>query len=351
MTNIQLIDRLRSQRTLDTVEWVRLIGTCTPEDRIYAADAARAIALERFGNRIYCRGIVEFSNYCKNDCLYCGIRRSSADVQRYRLTRDDILLCCREGYGLGFRTFVLQSGEDPWYTDARMADIISAIRAEFPDCAITLSIGEKSRESYQAFFDAGANRFLLRHETADCAHYAKLHPACQTLENRLRCLRDLKEIGYQTGCGFMVGSPFQTVQCLAEDMRFIADFRPHMIGIGPFIPHHATPFRDFPAGSAELTLFLLSLCRIMLPDVLLPATTALGTLRGDGRQKGVLAGANVIMPNLSPKAVREKYMLYDNKAISGEDAAESLNILKAHMREIGYEIVVGRGDYREETVS
>ena len=346
MTNLQLIDRLGSRGGLTQEEWIQLIDTHTPAEQAYAAEIARAIALDRFGKRIYFRGIVEFSNYCKNDCYYCGIRRSS-DAVRYRLEQADILDCCREGYALGFRTFVLQSGEDPWYTDARMIAIISAIRSAFPDCAITLSIGERSRESYQAYFDAGANRFLLRHETADCAHYAKLHPACQTLENRLRCLRDLRDIGYQTGCGFMVGSPYQTTQCLAEDMQFIERFRPHMIGIGPFIPHHSTPFRDFPAGDTELTLFLLSLCRIMLPDVLLPATTALGSLRGDGRQKGVLAGANVIMPNLSPAAVRKKYMLYDNKAVSGEDAAESLHILKEHMREIGYEIVVGRGDYGE----
>ena len=347
MTNRALIDRLQAQRSLSLEEWEQLIGTGTPDDYAYAAQCARAIAKAQFGNRIYFRGIIEFSNYCKNDCYYCGNRRSSSPVSRYRLDKDDILLCCREGYALGFRTFVLQSGEDPWYTDARMVEIIAAIRAAFPDCAITLSIGEKSRASYQAYFDAGANRFLLRHETADCAHYARLHPACQTLENRMRCLRDLKEIGYQTGCGFMVGSPYQTPRCLAEDMVFLTQFQPHMVGIGPFIPHHATPFRDFPAGSTELTLFLLSLCRILLPAVLLPATTALGTLRDDGRQKGVLAGANVIMPNLSPKAVREKYMLYDNKAITGEDAAESLHLLKEHIRAIGYEIVVARGDYKE----
>ena len=350
-TLISLIDTLAQKHDLPDEQLLELITSPDPELNQLLAAQADKLRQQYYGKKVYLRGLIEFTNYCKNNCYYCGIRAGNSQAQRYRLSKEQILSCCAEGYKLGFRTFVLQGGEDPYFTDVRMCDLVAAIRKQHPDCAITLSIGEKSRESYQAFFDAGANRFLLRHETADCAHYAKLHPACQTLENRLRCLRDLKEIGYQTGCGFMVGSPFQTVQCLAEDMRFIADFRPHMIGIGPFIPHHATPFRDFPAGSAELTLFLLSLCRIMLPDVLLPATTALGTLRGDGRQKGVLAGANVIMPNLSPKAVREKYMLYDNKAISGEDAAESLNILKAHMREIGYEIVVGRGDYREETVS
>lgn len=346
MKNTERIDRLKRERALSGDQWVRLLGTFTEEDRTYAAEKARAITTARFGNKIYIRGIVEFTNYCKNNCLYCGIRRENTGAVRYRLTKEEILLCCHAGYQAGFRTFVLQGGEDPYFTDGRITDIVSAIRAEFPDCAITLSVGEKSREAYKCFFDAGANRYLLRHETADEAHYGRLHPPEQSWRNRMRCLRDLKDIGYQTGCGMMVGSPFQTVECLAEDMVFMSRFRPEMIGIGPFIPHHGTPFRDCPAGSTEMTLLLLSLCRIMLPDVLLPATTALGTVCGDGRQLGVLAGANVVMPNLSPVGVRKNYMLYDNKAITGEDAAESLNILRSHMREIGCEVVVSRGDYK-----
>ena len=274
MTNLQLIDRLGGRGGLTQEEWIQLIDTHTPAEQAYAAEIARAIALDRFGKRIYFRGIVEFSNYCKNDCYYCGIRRSS-DAVRYRLEQADILDCCREGYALGFRTFVLQSGEDPWYTDARMIAIISAIRSAFPDCAITLSIGERSRESYQAYFDAGANRFLLRHETADCAHYAKLHPACQTLENRMRCLWDLRDIGYQTGCGFMVGSPGQTLEDVARDLEFIRQFGPEMVGIGPFIPHRDTPLGAFPAGTVEMTCKLLAIIRLLLPDALLPATTAL----------------------------------------------------------------------------
>lgn len=349
MTNTELINRLNAEKNLTRAQWVQLIGSFSPYDRAHAADIARETSVSIFGKNILFRGIVEFTNYCKNNCLYCGIRRDNREVSRYRLDRDDILSCCRSGYAAGFRTFVLQGGEDPYYSDDIMTGIVSAIRREFPDCAITLSIGEKPRESYQRFFDAGANRYLLRHETANPEHYAKMHPADQPFENRMRCLRDLKEIGYQTGCGMMVGCPFQTVENLAEDMLFMADFKPEMIGTGPFIPHHQTPFKDFPAGSVEMTLMLLSLCRIMLPTVLLPATTALGTASGDGRQQGVLAGANVIMPNLSPVADRKKYMLYDNKAITGDDAAESLNVLQNHLDQIGYSLVISRGDYKEET--
>jgi biotin synthase len=347
LKNTELIKKLDAEKALSREEWRQLIGTFTDGDREFARTIAQGIALERFGRGIFFRGIVEFTNFCKNDCLYCGIRRDDRGVQRYRLEKDDILGCCRSGWAAGFRTFVLQGGEDPFYTDDLMAEIVSAIRAEFPTCAITLSIGEKSRESYQRFFDAGANRYLLRHETANKEHYGKMHPPDQTFENRMRCLRDLKDIGYQTGAGMMVGAPYQTVETLTDDMLFLGSFRPEMIGMGPFIPHHGTPFRDFPAGSTTDTLMLLSLCRIMLPDVLLPATTALGTLSGDGRKLGVLAGANVIMPNLSPVADRKKYMLYDNKAITGDDAAESLSVLQKHLDEIGYHLVVSRGDYME----
>ena len=301
----------------------------------------------RFGRRVFFRGIIEFTNYCKNDCYYCGIRCSNRCLSRYRLTEDEILSCCEEGYRLGYRTFVLQGGEDGWWTDEKIAALVRRIRAQYPDCAITLSIGEKSREAYQAFFDAGADRYLLRHETANEAHYAKLHPARQTLSNRIRCLRDLKDIGYQTGAGMMIGAPYQTAETLAQDMEFLADLRPEMVGMGPFLPHRDTPFRDFPHGSAELTLYLLSLVRLLLPDALLPATTALGTLDASGRQQGVLSGCNVVMPNLSPMAVRQKYLLYDNKAGIGDDGESSLRKLRAQMQEIGYEVAVGRGDYTD----
>ena len=350
MTNLynqKLIDKLNSEKCLTQKEWVDLISTFTAEDREYAAAIARQIALEKFGNKIFFRGIIEFTNICRNNCYYCGIRCGNAKVERYRLDKETILDCCKQGYANGYRTFVLQGGEDPWFTTDKMVDIVYTIRSKYPDCAITLSIGELSREEYRSLFEAGANRYLLRHETANAQHYSKLHPENMTLKSRMRCLQDLKEIGFQVGCGMMVGSPYQTAENLAEDMMYIADFQPHMIGIGPFIPHHDTPFGNEKAGSVELTLFLLSLCRIMLPNVLLPATTALGTLSGDGRKTGVLAGANVIMPNLSPAVQREKYMLYDNKAINGDDAGESLRILQQHMSEIGYELVVARGDYQK----
>ena len=277
--------------------------------------------------------------------VWCGIRCSNRCLSRYRLTEDEILSCCEEGYRLGYRTFVLQGGEDGWWTDEKINALVRRVRAQYPDCAITLSIGEKSREAYQAFFDAGADRYLLRHETANEAHYAKLHPARQTLSNRIRCLRDLKDIGYQTGAGMMIGAPYQTAETLAQDMEFLADLRPEMVGMGPFLPHKDTPFRDFPHGSAELTLYLLSLVRLLLPDALLPATTALGTLDASGRQQGVLSGCNVVMPNLSPMAVRQKYLLYDNKAGVGDDGESSLHKLRAQMQQIGYEVAVGRGDY------
>lgn len=348
MTNIERIDLLNLERRLNKAEWVQLFASFTPEDAAYAQHLSRKITDTHFGNTIYFRGIVEFSNICKNDCYYCGIRCSNREMSRYRLTHEDILACCREGYEAGFRTFVLQGGEDGWFTDERMVSIIRDIKEAYPDCAVTLSLGERSRASYQTLFDAGADRYLLRHETADPTHYAHLHPPYQTLESRMRCLKDLKEIGYQTGCGIMVGSPGQTPETLAEDMVFMQDFQPQMVGVGPFLPHKDTPFREEAPGSVELTLFILALCRIMLPRVLMPATTALGTAESDGRKLGVLAGCNVVMPNLSPASVRKKYMLYDNKAGTDITAQEGIALLRSQMEEIGYDVVIGRGDFRKE---
>ena len=345
-----LIRTLDREHRLSGEALERLFTEYTPEDADFAIELARQRTLERFGRKIWFRGIVEFSNICKCDCHYCGIRCSNHNVSRYRLSPEDIFECCAEGYGAGFRTFVLQGGEDGWFTDERMCAIVREIKKRWPDCAVTLSLGERSRESYQAMFDAGADRYLLRHETADEDHYALLHPAKQTLQNRLRCLRDLKDIGYQTGCGIMVGSPGQTPATLAKDMVFMQEFRPQMVGVGPFLPHKDTPFREEKPGSVELTLFVLALCRLMLPGVLLPATTALGTAEADGRVRGVLAGCNVIMPNLSPASVRKKYMLYDNKAGSDLTAEEGIALLRQQMEAIGYEVVIGRGDYQEETL-
>jgi len=348
MTNIDLIRLLHRQHYLSESQWQQLLTDPGEEEMEYAKALAREITVKNFGKTIYFRGIIEFSNICRCDCRYCGIRCSNKNISRYRLTKEDILQCCAEGYEGGFRTFVLQGGEDGWFTDERMCDIVRAIKETYPDCAVTLSLGERSRESYEALYAAGADRYLLRHETADEAHYALLHPANQTLANRLRCLRDLKEIGYQTGCGIMVGSPGQTPATLAKDMVFMQEFKPEMIGVGPFLPHQDTPFKDEKAGSVPMTLYILALCRILLPRVLLPSTTALGTAEGDGRKKGVLAGCNVVMPNLSPASVRKKYMLYDNKAGTDLTAAEGVALLRQQMADIGYDVVIGRGDFQKE---
>lgn len=347
MTNVQLIDRLEISEKLAMKEWVQILSSYSVEDREYAAARAREIAHRYFGNKVYTRGLIEFTSYCRNDCYYCGIRRSNQKAERYRLEEDQILRCCEDGYALGFRTFVLQGGEDGYDTDERIVSIVSNIHKRYPDCAITLSIGERSEESYRRFFAAGASRYLLRHETADQEHYRKLHPEEMSLAHRIECLYTLKKIGFQTGCGFMVGSPGQTPETLAKDMMLIRKLRPQMVGIGPFIPHKDTPFKQEPAGTLELTLLLLSLIRIMEKNVLLPATTALGTIAPDGREQGILAGANVVMPNLSPVAVRKKYALYDNKICTGEEAAECRGCLAGRMQKIGYRIVSDRGDWKE----
>ncbi len=343
----RLIDRLEQNQVLNKEDFIRLIENHTPDTDEYLFQKADRLRQENYGNEIYIRGLIELTNYCKNDCIYCGIRRSNRNAQRYRLEPEDIMECCRTGYELGFRTFVLQGGEDGWYTDEKVCQILTAIKKDYPDCAVTLSLGERSRESYQAWFDAGADRYLLRHETATPEHYAKLHPPELSLARRMECLHNLKEIGYQTGCGFMVGSPFQTAHHLAQDLLYIHELQPQMVGIGPFIPHHDTPFEKKPAGTVEDTLFYLAIIRLMLPKVLLPATTALGTIDPKGREKGVHAGANVIMPNLSPLSVRKKYMLYDNKISTGEEAAESVALLKQRMEAIGCQVIIGRGDYKK----
>jgi len=346
MNNRDRVDIIEKRGILPREELAELLATFGDEDRAYAAKKARDISLAHFGNKIYLRGLIELSNYCKNDCYYCGIRKSNKKAVRYRLTEDEILYCCEWAYGAGFRTFVLQGGEDEYFTDERLTAIIRDIKDRYPDCALTLSLGERSRRSYELLFQAGADRYLLRHETADRAHYAMLHPSELSLDTRMRCLRDLKEIGFQTGCGMMVGSPFQTAQNLADDLIFISSFKPHMVGLGPFIPHKETPFAGCPAGRAEDTLFLLSLVRLMLPKVLLPSTTALGTVAEDGRERGILAGANVLMPNISPLEMRKNYLLYDNKIGTADDASESLELVTAKIKSIGYEVSVDRGDYK-----
>ncbi len=342
----KLIKKLASTHTLTTGEYEILIRNRTPEAAQKLASLARQQREQVYGKDVFIRGLIEISNICKNDCRYCGIRRSNHNCSRYRLSPEEILACCQEGYWLGFRTFVMQGGEDGWYTDDVLCKLIREIKVRFPDCAVTLSLGERSRESYQKLYDAGADRYLLRHETADKAHYELLHPEEMSFDHRMNCLKDLKDIGYQVGCGFMVGSPGQTEQALAKDLKFIEEFHPHMCGIGPFIPQKDTPFGQETAGSVELTVYLLSIIRLIQPNILLPATTALGTLHPTGREMGILAGANVVMPNLSPAAMRKKYALYDNKLSDGDESAQCVASLKQRLDAIGYRVVTARGDHK-----
>lgn len=341
-----VIDRLRDKQTLSVEEYRELLACTDAEVTNYLHDEARKVTLSRFGNRIYIRGLIEISNCCRNNCLYCGIRKGNVNVERYRLNKSTILDCCAKGYALGFRTFVLQGGEDAVETDDWVEDVIASIRAAYPDCAITLSLGEKTRDAYLRFYRAGANRYLLRHETFDALHYRCIHPKEMSIENRLQCLQWLKEIGYQIGTGMMIGSPHQTIDHLVQDIKYIERLHPQMIGIGPFVPHRDTPFGNEQPGSVEMTLKLLSVFRLMNPDALIPATTALATLDKKGREHGILAGANVVMPNLSPRADRKKYELYNDKAFLKAEAAEGLSMLRKQLGAIGYEVAVDRGDYQ-----
>ena len=339
-----LLQKLDRDRCLSAPEWQRLLQEATPSLRQEAECLARRRTREIFGADIYIRGLIEFTNHCKNDCCYCGLRRSNPQAQRYRLSAETILACCDAGYALGFRTFVLQGGEDGGFSDDALCRVIENIKRRHGDCAVTLSVGERERSVYRSFREAGADRYLLRHETADDGHYRLLHPAPQTLARRKECLWTLKDLGFQIGAGFMVGSPGQTVETMTKDLLFLQELRPHMVGIGPFLPQRETPFAAEPGGSAEQTLFLLSLVRLLLPEVLLPATTALSTAAADGRRRGVLAGANVIMPNLSPKDARDRYRLYDGKASAAGETAGELAELREQMKEIGCRIVTDRGD-------
>ena len=328
----ELITRLSETHSLSVEEYEAIISNRNDENARFLRTLAVETRRRIYGNAVYVRGLIEISNICKNDCYYCGIRRSNSECERYRLTREEIMACSDEGYELGFRTFVLQGSEDSYFSDEILGVIVKDIKSHHPDCAITLSMGERSYESYKFLRECGADRYLLRHETANPEHYARLHPPAMSYENRMECLQELRKLGYQVGCGFMVGSPYQK------------DFKPEMCGIGPFIPHKETPFKDFPAGTAEMTCYLLSMIRLIHPAVLLPATTALGTINPIGREMGIMAGANVVMPNLSPVKVRKKYELYDNKICTGEESAQCRNCLSNRMKKIGYEVVVDRGD-------
>ena len=338
------IERLKQTRDLPDEQLLQLIDHEGDDTALF--EAADQVRREHYGTDVFLRGLIEFTNYCKNDCYYCGIRRSNRCAERYRLTPEQILSCCENGYAMGFRTFVLQGGEDPCNTDEAICSLVDQIKTRYPDCAVTLSIGEKTRSSYQAYFDAGADRYLLRHETATDAHYRRLHPAELSLENRKRCLFDLKDIGFQVGAGFMVGSPGQSTKELLADLRFLQQLQPDMIGIGPFIPHHETPFAQEKPGTLELTLRMLSILRLMFPYVLLPATTALGTISPIGRELGLKAGANVMMPNLTPTDARKNYDLYDNKICMDEDAGKCRGCQENRVKSVGYRIVSDRGDVR-----
>lgn len=346
MIEFDLIDKLNNEKTLSKDEWITLISSQDTSVYKYSADIAREITDKIFEHKIYLRALIEISNICKNNCFYCGIRCGNNKVSRYRMTEQEILESCRSGYNAGYRTFVLQGGEDNAFSDDVLCRIISEIRQGFPKCAITISLGERSYASYKKIKEAGADRYLLRHETASDAHYSKLHPPEMSLKNRFECLSSLKSLGFQTGCGMMVGSPYQTNDNLADDMLFMQKFKPHMIGMGPFIPAANTPFESESAGSLSKTIFLLSLCRIMLPNVLLPATTALATLDPAGREKAIAAGANVVMPNISPSANRKNYLLYDNKAGIADNLEQSRNKVMAMLRKIGYTASESRGDYK-----
>lgn len=344
----QWVDKLKQQGTLCDEEFRQLLTHYDAEILQYINNQAQEISFQHFGNKIYIRGLIEVSNCCRNNCYYCGIRKGNTHIERYRLRLESILDCCKQGYEVGFRTFVLQGGEDAALTDERIEKIVSEIRKHYPDCAITLSLGEKPRKAYERFFHAGANRYLLRHETYDRLHYQLLHPEEMSSEHRLKCLLDLKAIGYQTGTGIMVGSPGQTVEHLIQDIRFIERLQPEMIGIGPFLPHHDTPFAEHPSGTVEQTLLLLSIFRLMHPSALIPSTTALATLATDGRERGIRAGANVVMPNLSPCNERKKYELYNNKASLGAESAEGLAVLQRQLQSIGYDISTERGDFQSD---
>lgn len=339
-----IIQELWATRTLSDDQLIQLLECTDSAVLEELCRLARVLREQHYGREVYIRGLIELTNICRNDCYYCGIRRSNREVPRYRLGAEDVLECCAHGYALGFRTFVMQGGEDPYWTEPRLVALIQEMRQRYPDCAITLSLGEWPQSAYEAFYEAGANRYLLRHESFAPEHYGQLHPQELSARHRQDCLRTLKAIGYQTGTGIMVGSPGQRTEHLVQDIRFIEELQPEMIGIGPFLPHRQTPFRDEAPGSLELTLKLLAIFRLMHPKALIPSTTALATLHPEGRIRGILAGANVVMPNLSPREERSKYQLYNDKAALGAEAAEGLGLLAKQLAGIGYILSHQRGD-------
>ncbi len=340
---IQLIDKLVKEENLTSAEFLNLLENLDENSKAYLIEQSVNTRKEHYSDKVYMRGLVEISSYCKQDCVYCGIRFGNEKAERYRLTKEQIMSACDEGYRLGYRTYVLQGGEDDYFTDEIVVEIVQMIKGKYPDVRVTLSLGEKSRESFQKFYDAGADRYLLRHETASKDLYKKIHPN-MSFDNRVACLNTLKDIGFQVGAGFMVGIPGQTLEDLVKDLEFLKELKPHMVGIGPFIPHKDTPFRNFESGTLEMTETLLAIIRLILPDVLLPATTSLGSLDPKGRERGLKAGANVVMPNLSPTDVREKYALYDGKICTGDEAAHCRRCIEGRINSAGYQVDMSVGD-------
>ncbi len=343
METEKIIRNIAQKHSADAEDLIAVIGDDSCDEMLFRC--ADDIRQKVYGTDVYIRGLIEFTNHCKNNCLYCGIRRDNKAIERYRLSDEEIYGCCDEGYSLGFRTFVLQGGEDSYYTDDKLCRIVSTIKGKYPECAVTLSVGERSAQSYERLFESGADRYLLRHETASEDHYKKLHPKEMSFKNRMECLKTLKRIGFQTGAGFMVGSPYQTAENLAEDLLFLKRLEPEMVGIGPFIPQGDTPFKDFSQGTLRNTLVMVALTRLLLPNALIPSTTALGTIHPMGRELGLKAGANVVMPNLSPTRFRKLYALYDNKICTGDESAQCRNCLEKRVSSAGYRIVTGRGDW------
>ncbi len=340
------IDRLAQNHILPREELLDLIQNISEADKAYLFEKSLEAKETFYDKSVFMRGLIEISSYCAQNCTYCGIRRDNENAERYRLSVDEILGCCDEGYRLGYRTFVLQGGEDPYYTDERLLELIHAVKGKYDDIAITLSLGERSYDSYKVLKAAGADRYLLRHETASRALYESLHPD-MSFDNRRQCLKDLKTLGFQVGAGFMVGLPGQTADDLVEDLMFLKELEPHMVGIGPFIPHSETPIGHNPGGTVDQTLLMISLVRLILPMTLLPSTTALGTIDEKGREKALKVGANVIMPNLSPTDVRAKYALYENKICTGDEAAHCRACIEGRINSVGFYVDMSKGDHYE----
>lgn len=340
-----LIAPLALPQKVTAGEWRALLQAFAGNERELLFERARDVASLNFGKRVYLRALIEISSYCRNGCRYCGLRGTNTLAVRYRLDKEHILECCHKAARLGLNTFVLQGGEDPLQSDEWLADVVMTIKQHYPDKAVTLSVGERSAEGYALMRTAGADRYLLRHETADTGHYSYLHPSRMSADNRKACLYELKRLGYQVGTGMMVGSPGQTTEHLVKDLMFLDELQPHMIGIGPFVPAKGTPFANEPSGSVEDTLLLIALLRLRFPHALIPATTALATLCSDGTERGILAGANVVMPNVTPLDVRDKYTIYDNKKVTESESAEQLSLLFGRLEKIGYRVDLARGDY------